>query len=199
MSGIDSGAPYLIVGLGNPGQAHHRNRHNAGFMLVDRLLSELQDVEPLQLEGLSMIARAFVEGVPVILSKPQTFMNESGRAVSALLQTHQLSMERILICFDDLDLPLGDLRMRPAGGSSGHKGMKSIIRELGDQAFPRLRIGIGRPLGRMDPSDYVLTDFKPEEYELLDPALERGVACLLAWLRGGLDIAMSQCNTAEPI
>lgn len=198
MSALDREVPYLVVGLGNPGRAHHRNRHNAGFMLVDRLHAELQHVEPLKLEGLSTIARGSVEGVPLLLSKPQTYMNESGRAVRALLGAHQLALERLLICFDDLDLPLDELRMRPAGGSSGHKGMKSIIGELGDQAFPRLRIGIGRPPGRMDPSDYVLTDFQPEEYELLELTLARGVACVLAWLRSGLDIAMNQCNTPEP-
>ena len=122
-------------------------------------------------------------------------MNESGRAVASLTRFYQVPLERLLIIYDDLDLPLGTIRMRPVGGSGGHKGMRSIIEQLGGQGFPRLRVGIGRPPGRMDPAAYVLQDFSAEEQELLEDLLDRAVVAIETWLAEGVEMAMSRHNS----
>lgn len=131
---------------------------------------------------------------PVVLAQPRTFMNKSGHAVSALARFYGVPPEKLLVVYDDLDLPPGTTRMRPSGGSGGHRGMRSIIRELGSQDFPRLRIGIGRPPGRMDPADYVLQDFSAEEEPLLEEALAQAVAAIETWLGEGVEVAMTRYN-----
>jgi PTH1 family peptidyl-tRNA hydrolase len=142
----------------------------------------------------ALVALGAVRGQRVILVKPQTFMNESGRSVVPLARFYKVRPGRLLVVYDDLDLPLGTVRMRPEGGSGGHKGMHSIIEHWGGQDFPRLRIGIGRPPGRMDPAAYVLQDFSAEEEPLLEETLERAAAAVEAWLREGVEVAMSQYN-----
>jgi PTH1 family peptidyl-tRNA hydrolase len=130
----------------------------------------------------------------VILAKPRTFMNKSGYPVASLVNFYRVPLERVLVVYDDLDLPLGTTRMRPSGGAGGHRGMRSIINQLGSEEFPRLRIGIGRPPGRMDPADYVLQDFASGEEPLLEEALEQAVAGIETWLAEGIDEAMSRYN-----
>jgi PTH1 family peptidyl-tRNA hydrolase len=142
----------------------------------------------------ALVALGAVRGQRVILVKPQTFMNESGRSVVPLARFYKVRPGRLLVVYDDLDLPPGTVRMRPEGGSGGHKGMHSIIEHWGGQDFPRLRIGIGRPPGRMDPAAYVLQDFSAEEEPLLEETLERAAAAIEAWLREGVEVAMSQYN-----
>jgi len=124
------------------------------------------------------------------------FMNESGLAVVPLARFYQVPVERLLVIYDDLDLPLGTVRLRPGGGSGGHKGMRSIIEHLGNQDFPRLRIGIGRPPGQMDPAAYVLQDFSADEEPLLEETLEWAVAAIETWLREGIKAAMNCYNRA---
>ena len=183
----------LIVGLGNPGPEHAANRHNVGFRCVERLAAAHGlTFDKRQKNG--RVALGTILDRRVVLVKPQTFMNESGRAVVALARFYQVPPEQMLVCYDDLDLPLGTVRLRPEGGSGGHKGMRSIIEHLGGQSFPRLRLGIGRPPGRMDPAAYVLQDFTVEEQSLLDETLERAVAAIEAWLREGVVMAMSRHN-----
>jgi len=184
---------YLIVGLGNPGSKYAANRHNVGFHCVERLAAA---------HGLSLnkrqkrarVAVGTIHGLPIVLARPQTFMNESGRAVESLVRFYQVPLDRLLIVYDDLDLPLGTIRMRPAGGSGGHKGMRSIIERLGSQGVPRLRIGIDRPPGRMDPAVYVLRDFSAKEKPLLEETLTQAVAAIETWLREGVEEAMNQYN-----
>jgi PTH1 family peptidyl-tRNA hydrolase len=130
----------------------------------------------------------------IILAKPRTFMNRSGYAVAALARFYRVPLRRVLVVYDDLDLPLGTTRMRPFGGSGGHRGMRSIINQLGGRDFPRLRIGIGRPPGRMDPADYVLQDFSVDERALAEKALDQAVAAIETWLSDGIDEAMSLHN-----
>lgn len=193
IQGDNSPAVYMIVGLGNPGRAYRENRHNVGFMLLDRLAENI---------GLSfsrsrhhaLFTDAWIEGAKVILVKPQTFMNEAGRAIAPLVRFARIPLPRLLVVFDDLDLPLGTLRLRPIGGSSGHKGMRSIIQHLGSQDFPRLRVGIGRPPGRMDPRVYVLKDFGREERPALEITLQRGVVCVRTLISEGIEIAMTRFN-----
>ena len=184
----------LLVGLGNPGRKHADNRHNAGFMFADSLAKRM-GIKIGKVRCDSLVGDGRAEAKRVILAKPQTFMNESGRAVLCLMRSYAVELERLLVVFDDLDLPLGELRLRPAGGSSGQHGMESIIERLSVTEFARLRIGIGRPPGRMDPADYVLEDFTAQERGLMESTLERGVECLQALLARGLEEAMTLCNT----
>lgn len=184
---------YLIVGLGNPGRKYRGNRHNAGFMLVDHLASRL-GVTFSKIESRALVARADYQDRRLLLVKPQTYMNESGQAVGALLRFYKAPRKNLMVICDDVDLPLGTLRLRPSGGSAGQKGIQSIIERLGSEAFPRLRLGIGRPPGRMEAAAYVLQDFSPVEIELFSQVLERGAGAVLTYLTASLDAAMNQYN-----
>jgi PTH1 family peptidyl-tRNA hydrolase len=187
---------YLIVGLGNPGPKYAANRHNVGFHCVERL-ALAHDLTFDRRQKRARVARGTIQGQRVVLAKPQTFMNKSGRAVVPLAHFYKVHLERLLVIYDDLDLPLGTVRLRPEGGSGGHKGMRSIIEHLGTQDFSRLRIGIGRPPGRMDPAAYVLQDFSAEEEELLVETLERAVDAIEAWMTEGVEVAMNQYNRGQ--
>jgi PTH1 family peptidyl-tRNA hydrolase len=187
---------YLIAGLGNPGPRYAGNRHNVGFRCLE-LLAVAHDLAFDKRQKRSRVALGTVQGRRVLLAQPQTFMNESGSAVVPLARFYRVPPERLLVVYDDLDLPLGTLRLRPAGGSGGHKGMRSIIERLGDQDFSRLRVGIGRPPGRMDPTAYVLQDFSAEEKPLVEEALERAVAAIETWLCDGIQAAMSRYNVGH--
>jgi PTH1 family peptidyl-tRNA hydrolase len=184
---------YLIVGLGNPGVRYARNRHNVGVRCVSRLAAA-HGLEFSRRRKNARAAQGTIGGRPVVLAIPQTFMNESGRAVAPLAHFYQVPTENLLVIYDDLDLPLGSLRLRPDGGSGGHRGMRSIITYLGTQSFPRLRIGIGRPLGQMDPADYVLQNFTPDEEPVIEETIERAIAAIQTWLTEGLEKAMSLYN-----
>ncbi len=183
----------LIAGLGNPGPTYADHRHNVGFRCVERLASA-HGLSFNRRQKRALIAVGRVKQRSVILLKPRTFMNRSGYAVASLVNFYKVPLERLLVVYDDLDLPLGTTRMRPSGGAGGHRGMRSIIRQLGSRDFPRLRIGIGRPPGRTDPADYVLQDFSADEEPLLDEALEQAVAAIETWLAEGIDEAMSSYN-----
>jgi PTH1 family peptidyl-tRNA hydrolase len=185
--------PYLIAGLGNPGPKYAANRHNVGFRCVERLAVDLGLVFDKRQER-ALVALGTCDGRRVILAKPQTFMNESGRAVVPLHRFYKVPLERLMVVYDDLDLPLGTVRLRPEGGSGGHKGMRSIIERLGTGDFSRLRIGIGRPPGGMDPAAYVLQDFSADEELLLEEMLERAVLAIETWLSEGIEEAMSRYN-----
>lgn len=211
----------LIVGLGNPGKQYERNRHNVGFQCVDLLaqrhglrfdiskgkakvalgaiqLPAAQPALPAPVAASDEPAAPAAPPVPqverVLLAKPQTFMNLAGQSVAALVRFYKVAPADLLVIFDDLDLPLGKLRLRAAGGSGGHNGMKSIIQELGTDQFPRLRIGIGRPPGQMDPADYVLQDFSPAEEEVMAQVREQAVAACEHWLAYGIVAAMNAFN-----
>jgi peptidyl-tRNA hydrolase, PTH1 family len=186
-------APYLLVGLGNPGREYRETRHNVGFMVIDKVCKTagigLSRVQSKAIIGVGQFA-----GRRLVLAKPQTFMNLSGQAVAALVRFYKVPLEQILIAHDDLDLELGTLRLRPSGGSAGQKGIASTIQQLGTQEFGRLRIGIGRPPGQMDPSAYVLRPFSNSEQKLADQVLERAVSAVDCFLREGLEAAMNQYN-----
>jgi PTH1 family peptidyl-tRNA hydrolase len=188
----------LIVGLGNPGQEYSKHRHNIGFRVVDAL-ARAHGFEFSRRKGAkARVAEGRIGGRPVILVKPQTFMNLSGQAVVRLSRTRGIPPESILVIYDDLDLPLGRLRLRPDGGSGGHKGMRSIIDALGTQSFPRLRVGIDRPPGQMDPADYVLHPFDDRQKPLLADAVARAVAAVELWLAEGIVAAMDEFNRPVP-
>ena len=183
----------LIVGLGNPGLAYRHNRHNIGFMVADVLAQKLE-IPLKRVKFKAQIGNGKVEGIPVIIAKPLTYMNNSGEAVAPLVHYFKVPLERLLVIHDDMDLPLGTLRMRPSGGSAGHNGMLSIFDKLGTNAIPRLRVGIGRPPGRMDPADYVLQDFPKNEEELLNMVIAQACEAVLAFVTTGLEKAMNTYN-----
>jgi PTH1 family peptidyl-tRNA hydrolase len=182
----------LIVGLGNPGRKHARNRHNAGFLTVDRL-ARGHGLTFARRKGKAKIAEGIIAGQRVILAKPQTYMNLSGESVAKLARFFKIPSQRVLVVYDDLDLPLARLRLRPDGGAGGHKGIRSIIERLGTQAFPRLRVGIGRPV-HGDPVDFVLQDFTADEWTDVEAALDRAVEAIEHWLSHGIDETMNVFN-----
>jgi PTH1 family peptidyl-tRNA hydrolase len=185
--------PFLIVGLGNPGREYKNSRHNAGFMVVDRLAVQL-DVSFNRVKSKALVTEARYSDHYCILAKPQTYMNLSGQSVSELMRFYKIPLSNLLVVHDDIDLPFGTIRLRPSGGSGGHKGMMSIIERLASQDFPRLRIGINRPPGRMEASDYVLQDFSPQEMQLLPEILDRAAQAVLTFLTEGIEQAMTRFN-----
>ncbi|MEJ2752201.1 MAG: aminoacyl-tRNA hydrolase [Candidatus Promineifilaceae bacterium] len=186
------GERFLIVGLGNPGKKHQKNRHNIGFMAVDRLAG--QNEIPLgKVQSKAVLGNGRIAGQQVILAKPQTYMNRSGDSVGPLVNYYRVPLENVLVIYDELDLPFGTLRLRQSGGSGGHNGMKSIINHLG-QDFPRMRLGIGRPPGRMEPADFVLRDFRGQELEVADALLNDAVLAVETYLTEGIDLAMTKHN-----
>lgn len=184
---------FLLIGLGNPGREYKDNRHNVGFMLMDRLAVRLE-ARGMKLQSKAIVTNALYEDRKLILAKPQTYMNLSGHSVQGLVHFYKLPVENILVAHDDLDLPFGTLRIRPGGGPGGQKGVASAIEQLGTKDFPRLRIGIGRPPGRMDPADYVLQNFSKDEASELPEILDRAEQAVLEFVRNGLDSAMNKFN-----
>lgn len=185
--------PRLVVGLGNPGREYRRNRHNAGAMVVDRLARSLGKTFQRKV-GQALVLEAGRSGREVILAKPTVYMNVSGRSVASLLRSFRLDVEDLLVVCDDLDLPLGRIRLRPEGGSAGHRGLDSIIAAIGSRSFARLRVGIGRPPGSTDPVDYVLEDFLEEELPIIDDVLERAASTVWLALDQGIVAAMNEFN-----
>lgn len=188
---------YLFMGLGNPGREYARNRHNVGFMFIDRL-GIRSNATGMKLQSNAIVSTAHFEGRRLILAKPQTYMNLSGQSVQGLADFYKVPLEQLMVAHDDLDLPFGTIRLRPGGGPGGQKGVASTIERLGTQDFARLRIGIGRPPGRMDPADYVLQDFPRSQTEILGEILDRSVEAALTFMLEGLDRAMNKYNV-EPL
>jgi PTH1 family peptidyl-tRNA hydrolase len=189
------GNRFLIAGLGNPGKDHRKNRHNIGFMTIDRLAEE-SGISMSRTQSRAIVGNGRIAGEQVILAKPQTYMNRSGDSIGPLVNYYHIPLENVLVIYDELDLPFGTLRLRAEGGSGGHNGMKSIINHLG-QGFPRLRLGIGRPSGRMEPADYVLQDFRGAETEVAGALLNEAVSAVETYLREGIDLAMTKHNSVS--
>lgn len=182
----------LIVGLGNPGQEYKSTRHNVGFMVVEELARQLKVHKQKYIHN-GVVARAQFHGETLLIAKPLTFMNLSGKAVQQIVKANRVTQSELMVVMDDLDLEPGVIRLRARGGSGGHKGLQSIIDSLGTQDFPRLRVGIGRPPAE-DVIDWVLTRFGPDEEELVKPAINKAVEALKLWLVLGVEKAMNQYN-----
>jgi PTH1 family peptidyl-tRNA hydrolase len=185
---------YLIVGLGNHGREHKGNRHNIGFMTVDHLAEE-KGISLSRVQHKAIVGDGRIGERPVILAKPQTYMNRSGQAVAALVRYYKIPLGQIMVVYDEIDLPCGTLRLREKGGSGGHNGMKSIIGQLGED-FPRLRLGIGRPPERMDPAAYVLQDFGKDELPVVNELIAEATMAIETFVTVGIDLAMSRHNGA---
>ena len=187
----------LIVGLGNPGQGYVSNRHNVGFACLNHFAG-MQGIRFDKKQGQARIGSGKVAGSQMVLAKPQTYMNRSGQSVSRLVEKFNTTLDDLLVIHDDLDLPLGKIRIRQGGGSGGHKGINSTITELGSQDFLRLRVGIGRPatseLSEADIITYVLSDFPPEEKQVIAQVVPRVSEAILCLLTEGLAAAMSKYN-----
>lgn len=183
----------LIVGLGNPGRDYRNSRHNIGFMLIDELAKQLKaPVFTVQLK--SLVTSVDIGGKKIILAKPQTFMNLSGKAVASLIRYYKIPFQDFIVASDDLDLPIGTIRIRPLGGAGGQKGLSSIIENLGTKDFQRLRLGIGQPPGHMDAADYVLQDFDKNERTIIDQTLSLAAEAVLLFSETGLNAAMTKYN-----
>ncbi len=184
---------WLIVGLGNPGKKYAKTRHNVGFHIIDRLAASAGFAFDQQ-KHQAMLARGKFDDVPVMLVKPQTFMNVSGKSIAPLVRFYKIPPERVLVILDDLDLPTARLRIRLKGGAGGHKGMRSIITLLGTQEFPRMRVGIGRPPGQMPVEAYVLQAFSSAEWDAMLVTYARAVDAIRAVIAEGVETAMNKFN-----
>lgn len=182
----------LVVGLGNPGERYAMTRHNLGFRVIDELIGRLDPPSPI-LQDEALVYKADAADRSLLLAKPMTYMNASGRAVKGLLERYELSPQKMLVVFDDVNLDPGVLRIRARGSDGGHNGVRSIIESIKTRDFPRLRIGIGRPEG-MDLIDYVLGEIKPQEAEILTAAIKRAADAVLFMLTDGIERAMSRFN-----
>jgi peptidyl-tRNA hydrolase, PTH1 family len=183
---------YMIVGLGNPGRRYHHNRHNIGFMALDSL-AEKYGIDLKRVQSRAIVGSGRIAERAVILAKPQTFMNLSGESVGTLMNYYRILPRCLLVVYDELDLPFGTIRLREKGGAGGHNGMRSIIQRAGTD-FPRLRLGIGRPPGRMDPAAYVLQDFDPAEIPIVDEMLVTARAAIESFITQGINLTMSRFN-----
>ena len=186
---------FLIVGLGNPGRDYARTRHNAGFLLLDTLAAAWRVEWAARRKFNARVARADRGDRRIFLCEPETYMNASGEAVSALMKFYKVSPPQLLVAVDDADLPLGTLRLRPDGSSGGHHGLESVERHLGTRAYARLRIGIGRRAAdQREITDWVLAAFRKEEAPLLENVLQTGCEQIECWLSAGVREAMNRFN-----
>ena len=189
---------FLLIGLGNPGREYQNNRHNFGFMLMDRIAVRI-NARGLKVQSKAIVTSGLYQDRKLILAKPQTYMNLSGSSIQGLVNFYKLPVENMLVAYDDLDIPFGTIRMRPGGGAGGQKGFASAIEKLGTKDVARLRLGIGRPPGRMDPAAYVLQNFSRDETKILSEILDRAADAALEFVLNGLDKAMNKYNgSIEP-
>jgi peptidyl-tRNA hydrolase, PTH1 family len=184
---------WLIAGLGNPGPGYSGNRHNCGFMVADLLAGRIGAGFKRD-RSRALVAAGRLAGSPVTLAKPQSYMNLSGGPVAALRAFYKIAPEQIVVVHDELDIPFEAIRLKLGGGDNGHNGLRSISAALGTRDYLRVRVGIGRPPGRMDPADYVLHDFSPAERKLLPLVLERSADAVEALLQAGLAAAQNEFN-----
>jgi PTH1 family peptidyl-tRNA hydrolase len=194
----------LIVGLGNPGTQYAKTRHNAGFMVADRLHARLGDGQPVKARFQGVTSETTIGGEKCLLLKPTTFMNRSGQSVAEALRFFKLDPRQdLLVIVDEIYLPTGQIRLKPTGGSAGHNGLENIQQLLGTDAYPRLRVGVGlQPNGgkppMIDQADYVLGRFTSEEEPLLEGALKKAEQAVEVFVTKGLDHAMNFANAGPP-
>ena len=183
----------VVVGLGNPGSKYQNTRHNVGFQVVGELALRHGASKP-RIKFEAEVAEVILSGEKLLLVAPQTYMNHCGRSVTKLVDFYKLPLEQLMIVCDDMNLPTGQLRLRKTGSAGGQKGLMDILQALGAEQIPRLRIGIGRPPGRMDATDYVLGRFRKEEIDAINHAVMLAADGIELWAKSGIDAAMNQVN-----
>jgi PTH1 family peptidyl-tRNA hydrolase len=184
---------FVIVGLGNPGAKYENTRHNVGFDTVE-LLSRRHDIKLTKLKHKALIGDGNIGGRKVILAKPQTFMNLSGESVREIVEWYKIPVKNIIIVYDDIDLPVGKLRLRPKGSAGTHNGMKSVIYQIQSDEFPRVRIGVDKPPEGWDLANYVLGRFSGDERKKIEDTIERAADAVEAIVKSGIDSAMNRYN-----
>ena len=187
----------IVIGLGNPGKEYAATRHNAGHWCVDRL-AEIHSVGRFRRSRLAEVAEGTIGGQCVVLAKPRTYVNNSGRAVTSLMTKYRAAPGNLLVVYDEMDLPVGSIRLRARGGSGGHNGMRSIIDAVGTQEFARLRIGVGRPARGGEEVEHVLGAMPRDERARVDDAVSRAAEAIEAVLRDGVVEAMNRFNVNPP-
>lgn len=183
---------YIIVGLGNPGKKYENTKHNIGFITLD-FLADKNDIKINKIKHKALVGEGTVSGQKVLLVKPQTYMNLSGNSVREVMEYYKADPENLIVIYDDVDIPIGRLRIRKKGSAGTHNGMKSIIYDLQEDGFPRVRIGIGKER-KMPLAGYVLGGFEKDERKLMEDAVERAARAVECMLEKGIDIAMGEYN-----
>ena len=184
----------VVIGLGNPGKKYEKTRHNIGFIVVDSLRKKFNLTDERE-KFQALISEKNIDGEKVIFFKPQTFMNLSGNALIEIVNFYKLNpTEDLIVIYDDMDLPVGKLRIRPNGSAGGHNGIKSLIQHIGTEDFPRFRVGIGRPLPQWTVVDHVLAPFPEEQKEAINKGIKAAAKALLGTLKVGLDKGMNTYN-----
>lgn len=184
---------YLIVGLGNPGKKYEKNRHNVGFMAIDRFAKEF-DVSVTKSKFKSLYGELNYNGKKLILMKPQTYMNASGEAVQSFSNYYNIDPENIIVIVDDIDINFGTVRIRKTGSAGTHNGLKSIVNLLGSKNFPRIKVSVGKKEEYMDLADFVISDFSKNQKDVLEKELDLTVKAILSIIEDGIDIAMNKIN-----
>lgn len=184
---------FVIAGLGNPGKKYANSRHNVGFDTID-LLGSQYDIKVSSVKHKGLLGEGIIQGEKVVLVKPQTFMNLSGECVAEVVNWYKVDMRNVILIYDDIDIELGKIRIRPGGSSGTHNGMKSVIYHLKSDEFPRIRVGIGKPGEDRDLADYVLAGFGAEDRELVDKSISNAADAAVTIIKAGIDTAMNKYN-----
>lgn len=184
---------FLVIGLGNPGNRYDNTKHNVGFETVD-LLAEKYNIKLSKLKHKALYGDGTIENKKVILSKPQTYMNLSGESVRDMAEWYKIPMQNIIIIYDDIDLQLGKIRVRPKGSSGTHNGMRSVLYHIQSEDFPRIRIGVGRPPEGWDLADYVLSKFSSEERKVINESILQAAEAVPVIIKSGTEAAMNKYN-----
>ena len=190
----DASDRWVVVGLGNPGEKYAKTRHNAGAMVLDELLRRNSASLKRHKSGCA-IAEISVGDQRMVLARPMSYMNESGRPVRELVRWYKVPLEQVIVIHDELDIPFGEVRIKAGGGTAGHNGVKSVASHLGSKEFIRVRMGVGRPRGRQDPVDYVLSDFSASERKELDFIIQEAADAVERIIEVGAERAMNEFNT----
>lgn len=184
---------YIIVGLGNPEPEYARTRHNMGFDVIN-ILAKKNNIELNRSKFNAIYGTGIIENEKVILIKPQTYMNNSGEAVAEWLKFYKENLNNVIVIYDDMDTDIGKIRIRAKGGAGSHNGMKSMVKELNSEDFPRIRIGIGRPVDEFDRINYVIGNISVEEYIRLQEGANLGAEAVEYWIKNGIDNTMNKFN-----
>ena len=184
---------YLIVGLGNPEPEYSKTRHNMGFDVINQIANKYK-IELTRTKFNGIYGSGTIEGEKVTLLKPQTFMNSSGECIKPFVDFYKIPLENVLVIYDDMDIEVGEIRLRKKGGPGTHNGAKSVVHELQAEGFPRIRVGVGKPVDEYDAIDYVVGKLQDDTYKELEKGIHKASEAIIAYLKNGIDMAMNQYN-----